>query len=149
MKVLASAAVFVLACSSSSDSADNPGLGMTTISVVESANRTTVSGWNADGSEIARLEGTHPIDCSGKTTCPLIFGEAANSCGGANPPVAATAAWSVHQRADAGYRWDYREGEVQFDQSIIAQCCPPVPGAVAYDFFAKKACPDRRDCSLA
>jgi hypothetical protein len=98
---------------------------------------------------ICDLEGTHPHDCSGQTTCPTLLMDPAkpppNTCGGGGLP--ASEAWTVHQRANAGYHLDRSEpGEVEFDQSVIAQCCPPTQ-ATNYPSFAKKTCPDRADCS--
>ena len=94
------------------------------------------------------LEGTHPFDCTGLSRCPTLMMDPTrpppNSCGAGGLP---TASWSVHQRANAGYHIDKTaHGEVKYDQSVIAQCCPPSP-VTQYAFFGKKACPDRTDCT--
>jgi hypothetical protein len=49
----------------------------------------------------------------------------------------------VYQRANAGYHIDQLDpNPVQYDQSVIAQCCPEVttPTGIQPAFFAKKAC---------
>jgi hypothetical protein len=90
------------------------------------------------------LEGTHPVECSRETTCQTLAGgvePALPPPGTCGRTVAASYAWTVHQRASAGYHWDADDPEeVPHDQSFIAQCCP--------DFYAKKSCPDSRACTV-
>jgi hypothetical protein len=86
------------------------------------------------------INGTHPRECSGQPRCPTVANELAgvappSTCGGGLPAITA---FSIHQRAHAGYRLA-QAGQVTFDQSVVIQCCPGAsPGQ---GFFAFKTCP--------
>ncbi len=99
------------------------------------------------------LEGTHAYECSGETTCAIHLVREHPEIA---PPgtcartVPAPYAWTVHQRAFAGYHLDHLASEeVQFTQSVVAQCCPEVitPTGVMPAIYAKKTCPESLTCS--
>lgn len=109
---------------------------------------------NKDAPFICDLEGTHPFECSGERTCKTLLNRlhpedtsivVPGTCGRS---IAADAAWTVHQTANADYNWDW-EGENDpdlqgnFNQSFIAQCCR-FPGGTPQ--YAKKSCSDSISC---
>ncbi|HKX13286.1 MAG TPA: hypothetical protein VJP40_09050, partial [bacterium] len=111
------------------------------------------SGKNEDDPLACDLTGTHPYECSGEATCATLLVRL-------NPEIAppgtcarsviAPYAWTVYQRAFAGYTLDHlATEEVKFDQSVVAQCCPEVVSGTTTTAatYAKKTCPESLACS--
>lgn len=111
----------------------------------------------ADAPYVCDLEGTNPRDCSGEATCdtllvrmnPLLEIPPPGTCARSVP---APAAWTVYQRANAGYHLDHLlTPEVAFTQSVVAQCCPEIKTETSTNpaAYQKKTCPESLTCTAA